>query len=98
MPQRERSRRRVVYTNKHKIGERVKEIQNPQTNINKNIKQNKPEYLRNGRENSNKQASSDESATDPSRRRRSVSLDSYGRTVLPTVNGKKGIREHGVAN
>lgn len=44
-------------TNKHKIGERVKEIQNPQTNIkNKNIKQNKPEYLRNGRENSNKQA------------------------------------------
>lgn len=54
MPQKERSR--VVYTNKHKIGERVKEIQNPQTNINKNIKQNKPEYLRNGRENSNKQA------------------------------------------
>lgn len=73
-------RRRVVYTNKHKIGERVKEIQNPQTNINKNIKQNKPEYLRNGRENSNKQASSDESATDPSRRREA--------SVLTATNGQ----------
>lgn len=29
---------------------------------------------------------------------RSVSFDSYGRTVLPTVKAKKGIREHGVAN
>lgn len=61
MPQREGEREAdgelFTQTNKHKIGERVKEIQNPQTNIkNKNIKQNKPEYLRNGRENSNKQA------------------------------------------
>lgn len=66
VPQREKERsRRVVYKQTQNRRERVKEIQNLQTNINKNIKQNKPEYLRNGRE--SKQTS--RPITDPSRRR-----------------------------